>query len=208
MASNEIRVLLVEDSAEDARLVNSFLARSRRTRFSVVRADRLSGALGSLGRSEFDLVLTDLGLPDSKGLDTLGQLHEQAPRLPIVVLTGNDDEDTGVAAVRQGAQDYLVKGRFTPELLVRAARYAVERQRAEAERAALVSRLRDAETSLHTLSGLLPMCSACKKIRDDEGYWREVEDYVQAHSQAEFSHGICPQCRDQLYPRSPGSGEE
>ena len=107
--------------------------------------------------------------------------------MPIVVLTGHDDEETALEAVRQGAQDFIVKGEINDRLIVRALRYAIER-------AHLLHALREAMANLKTLHGLLPICACCKRIRDDAGYWQEVESYVGAHSQAEFSHSFCPKC--------------
>jgi DNA repair exonuclease SbcCD ATPase subunit len=76
----------------------------------------------------------------------------------------------------------------------------VERKRAEEERERLISELRDALAEVKTLSGLLPICSSCKNIRDDKGYWNQIEGYIKDHSEAEFSHSICPECTKKLYP--------
>jgi hypothetical protein len=77
---------------------------------------------------------------------------------------------------------------------------AIERQRAEAEQERLIAELREALSRVKTLSGLLPICAHCKKVRDDSGYWSALEDYLRTHSDAEFSHGICPECMELLYP--------
>jgi hypothetical protein len=76
----------------------------------------------------------------------------------------------------------------------------VDRKRAEAEREKLIAELQAALAEVKTLSGLLPICANCKKIRDDRGYWLQVERYIQEHSEAEFTHGLCPDCAQQLYP--------
>lgn len=75
-----------------------------------------------------------------------------------------------------------------------------QRHRAEAEKDALILRLRKTLNEVKTLQGIIPICASCKKIRDDQGYWHQVESYVSTHSNALFSHGICPQCADKLYP--------
>ena len=83
---------------------------------------------------------------------------------------------------------------------VKEKRMLIERRRAEGERERLILELQDALAEVRTLSGLLPICAACKKIRDDQGYWNQIEDYISRHSKATFSHGICPECAKKLYP--------
>ena len=94
-------------------------------------ADRLGAGLQSLSEGEIDIVLLDLALPDSHGIDTLSAVREAAPGVPVVVLTGLDDENAAMESLRQGAQDYLVKGKFDGVLLLRSIRYARERKRTE-----------------------------------------------------------------------------
>jgi len=125
-----IRVLLVEDNPVDARLFTELLRNAGASHPKMVRVDRLAAALDHLNRDSFDVMLLDLSLPDANGLDTLVRAHAQAPKIPIVVLTGHDDEALAIRAVRAGAQDYLVKGHVDGELLVRSIRYASERGRA------------------------------------------------------------------------------
>jgi DNA-binding response OmpR family regulator len=161
--------------------------------FQVEPAARLSEALARLERKGIDLVLMDLGLPDSQGLHTFHALRQAAPGIPVIVLSGNDDQELAIAAVRDGAQDYLVKGQIGGDLLVRAIRYALERER-------LIVELREALVHIKTLSGLLPICAGCKKIRDDKGYWSQVESYIARHSEATFTHSLCPDCMKKLYP--------
>ena len=125
-----IRVLLVEDNPGDARLLVELLRETDAGRLKLEQVVRLSTALERLSRERFDLVLLDLSLPDEQGLNTLVRAHACAPKVPIVVLTGLDDEALAIKAVRAGAQDYLVKGRVDGDLLVRSIRYATERGRA------------------------------------------------------------------------------
>jgi two-component system, cell cycle sensor histidine kinase and response regulator CckA len=125
-----IRVLLVEDNPGDARLFTELLRKAGASHLKVAHVDRLAAALDRLNRDSFDVMLLDLSLPDVSGLDTLVRAHAEAPKIPIVVLTGHDDEALAVRAVRAGAQDYLVKGHVDGELLVRSIRYASERGRA------------------------------------------------------------------------------
>ena len=124
-----IRVLLVEDNPGYARLLTELLRDAGADHLKMVHVDRLAAAIERLDRDSFDVMLLDLSLPDADGLDTLVRAHAHAPKIPIVVLTGHDDEALAVRAVRSGAQDYLVKGRVDGELLVRSIRYASERGR-------------------------------------------------------------------------------
>ncbi|MBI2170192.1 MAG: response regulator [Actinobacteria bacterium] len=143
-----ISVLLVEDNAHDVRLVADALTEAPGPPIHLDRVDRLSGAIDGLRQRATGVVLLDLNLPDSKGLDTLVVLRTHAPRTAIVVLTVNDGEE-GLKAVRAGAQDYLMKDRFDADLLARSLRYAFERQallnRLEARKA---REAREAEISM------------------------------------------------------------
>jgi signal transduction histidine kinase len=123
-----VNVLLVEDDANDARLLMMGLARAAPGRFDVVHADRLGTALEHVGTQNFDVVLLDLSLPDGNGLPTFLKLRNaDTKKTPIVVLTGLDDEAVAMQAVRNGAQDYLVKGQVNAQLVIRSIRYAIER---------------------------------------------------------------------------------
>lgn len=130
--SERVRALLVEDNPGDARLLREILPPG----FELHHVNRLDAAMAAV-REAFDVVLLDLTLPDSTGLETFHRLHALAPEVPVLVLTGLDDEEGAVRAVREGAQDWLVKGRFDGELLARAIRYAIERNRLSARLAEL-----------------------------------------------------------------------
>ena len=128
MTEKTTSVLLVEDNPGDARLIREILKESETVSFVVEHADRLETGLQRLLEHDIDVVLLDLSLPDSQGLDTLARMHKAASRAAVIVLTGLDDEKVALEAVRQGAQDYLVKGQMDNSLLVRAIRYATERK--------------------------------------------------------------------------------
>ncbi len=131
-------ILIVEDNPATARSVREMLDAARTPEragppFDVTWTTCLADALQRLSTGGVDLVLLDLSLPDSTGLDTLGRIDVQAPHVPVIVLTGTADEALAIAAVQQGAQDYVVKGQTDTGLLVRAINYAVERNRSEDE---------------------------------------------------------------------------
>ncbi len=134
------RVLLVEDSASDALLIEAALAESRSLRFTCERAERLSVALGRLREEAFDAIVTDLCLPDSEGDETLRQVLRAAGGVPVIVLTVMDDEQRGLDLLRAGARDCLVKGELGAKALGRALRQAVDRARVE-ERLRQVQRM-------------------------------------------------------------------
>ena len=125
-----LQILLVEDDLSAARLVTAALAGVPSLPSALSPVARLGKALEMLEQRAFDAILLDLSLPDASGLEALARLVAAAPTTPIVVMSGNADEETAIAAVRVGAQDYLVKGNVTPDLLARAIRYAIERQQA------------------------------------------------------------------------------
>jgi PAS domain S-box-containing protein len=147
--TNQIRVLLIEDNPGDARLIQEELSDAEpfyreNTQFWLSHTDRLSQGIECLSNETIDIIILDLGLSDSLGIDTFTKLYEHSPQVPIIVLTGFDDEKLAVKAVGEGAQDYLVKGKIDRNLLKRSICYAIERHR-------LLSKLRDYTENLEQL---------------------------------------------------------
>ncbi len=128
MGDKGLNILLIEDNPADARLIQEQLKDAKEGPFELTWTQDLASGLERLGTSQFDIILLDLGLPDSVGYNTFVKVHGQAPWIPIVVLTGLDDEEMAQRVVRGGAQDYLFKGRIESRLLGRSIRYAMERQ--------------------------------------------------------------------------------
>ena len=126
-----MRVLLIEHNEADVRVIQEQLGERQELALEVTWADRLSQGLLRLKQDQIDIVLLDLLLPDSQGLEAFRQIHAYAQDIPLVVLTALDDEAVAVQAMRLGAQDYLVKGRLSGDVLMRAIRYAIERKQAE-----------------------------------------------------------------------------
>ncbi len=132
MHNNEtIQVLLIEDSRGDVRLIREMLANVQDMHFDLHYADRLSTGLELLAQRDFDVILLDLSLPDSKGLYTFKTVQTYIPQMPIIVLTGLEDQAVATQAVEEGAQDYLFKGQVDSSMLGRAIRYAIGRKHAE-----------------------------------------------------------------------------
>jgi len=146
-AKAPLRVLLIEDNPGDARLIEFMINDAGANLFHVEHVDHLSKAFERLDSAPVGLVLSDLSLPDSRGLDTFIQLHARAPHVPIIVLSGLNDTSLAVQAVHEGAQDYLIKGQVAGQVLVRAMRYAIERKRMaeQLEQYAEELRLKNAE---------------------------------------------------------------
>lgn len=151
--TDKINVLLIEDNPGDIRLLREMLAEVKGAVFNLEVSGCLHAGLERLNSGEMDIVLLDLSLPDSDPENTLVQAHAYTEKIPIVVLTGFVDEKLAIDAIRNGAQDYLVKGEVTSELLGRSLRYAIERQRLQAELRSLS--LTDELTGLDNRRGFL-----------------------------------------------------
>ena len=150
------RILLIEDNPGDAKLIEEFLVGKKRTitgvgRFDLVHEVKLADGLKRLSEQDFDIILLDLNLPDSKGMDTFAKLHVEVPDIPTVVLTGLDDEALAVQALQVGAQDYLVKGMLDWGLLARAVHYSIERQRATQDIREYAQKLWASESRFRTI---------------------------------------------------------
>jgi PAS domain S-box-containing protein len=165
LSSNIIHALLIEDDPDDVLLLKESLAEIGMGRVKLDYTDRLSRGLIQLSGTSYDVILLDLNLPDSHGLDTLNTTIKRFPRIPVVVLSGMADEAITVEAVRRGAQDYLVKGEISGPLVMRVMRYAIERKQIEAMLRASEARYRTlVETSpngitLADLEGKIILCN-------------------------------------------------
>jgi DNA-binding NtrC family response regulator len=190
----EITVLVIEDSLDDYYLLREVLESSEEVDFKIHHVDRLERALDILNSAAIDVAIIDLSLPDSFGLDTFVSFHAQHPLIPTIIMTGFKDHEMAFKAVKKGAQDYLFKGESSSTAIIRTIRYAIERQR-------LTTELKLALEHIKQLQGLLPICSVCKNIRDDKGYWNRIDTYISEHSDVKFSHGLCPDCSKKLYPQ-------
>ena len=146
MTEKAMRVLVVEDNAGDARLLREMFEKERPGAFVVTHLSRMSEAVIHLAKGEADIVLLDLGLPDAYGLESVRRAHAAAPRIPLIVLTSLDDEALAAEAMKEGAQDYLIKGQIENRALPRALRHAIDRHRIQEETAYIAQH--DAVTNL------------------------------------------------------------
>lgn len=187
-----IIILILEDSREDFFLLQEMLSSSEEIEAEILHANRLQEAMETARDHQVDVAVIDLNLPDSSGLDTFLTFHEEHSFLPTIILSGAKDNDIAYEAVSKGAQDYLFKGEPSDTAVIRTIRYAIERQR-------LMKELKSAQDQVKQLHGLLPICAICKNIRDDQGYWNRIESYISEHSEAQFTHSLCPDCAKKHY---------
>ncbi len=207
MGNPPLRLLLVEDEpAHAAAIQHAFETGEAATQIEVART--LEEFRRHSAAQPPDLALLDLNLPDGKAVDVLTNPPEAGP-FPIIVMTSYGSEQLAVQAIKSGALDYVVKSPEAfadmPHTVVRALRewaLLVERREAVAAQKQLIADLEDALSKVKTLTGLLPICSGCNKIRDDHGYWSQVEGYIQEHTDAQFTHGLCPDCIRKYFPES------
>ncbi|MBF0508233.1 MAG: PAS domain S-box protein [Deltaproteobacteria bacterium] len=148
MVAKKIRVLMVEDNPADTLLIRDMLFKVALVTYDIKTVGRLSDALEMLSSVIFDATLLDMSLPDSTGLETLAKIHQLSGQTAIVVLTGTDDEEMACEAVRQGAQDYLIKGEIDANLLSRSIRYAVERRQTEERCRALAAIIESSDDAI------------------------------------------------------------
>lgn len=196
IAQKPLRVLIADDQESNTELI-----RRQLEKVGHVVIGRASNGLQAITLTESlqpDVVLMDIEMPEMDGLEATRQIQEKFPR-PVVLLTAHDDPEMIRRAGQVGAGAYLLKPPRTDEMertmIIAVARFAdlMELRRLNAE-------LHVALDNVKVLSGLLPICANCKKIRNDKGYWEAVEGYITDHTEVRFSHSICPACIDKLYP--------
>lgn len=192
-----MRVLIAEDDAVSRRVLETMLVKWG---FEVVVAHDGKQAWEALQQLDApQLAVLDWMMPEMDGIEVCRYVRglERSRRMYIILLTAKGRKEDIVAGLQAGADDYLTKP-FDKEELRARLNAGVRILQLQAE---LADRVRDLETALASvklLQGMLPICCYCKKIRDDGNYWQQVEQYVAEHSQAQFSHGICPDCFDRV----------
>jgi DNA-binding NtrC family response regulator len=159
---------------------------------TVSAANGMEG-LALMRENPVNLALIDIGLPDISGVEVLIRIKADYPSTEVIILTGNATLDSAIEAANRGAFSYLIKP-YDIEQLTLNIRRAVEKRQAEEDRERLILELKEALSKVKQLEGIIPICSYCKKIRDDKESWQQMESYITEHSEALFSHGICPEC--------------
>lgn len=175
--ARRIRALLVEDNPGDARLIEVMLGEADGDSFELRHVDRLEDAFRELDSDTIDVVLSDLSLPDSHGLDTFLRLHSHSPHVPIIVLSGLNDTTVALNAVHEGAQDYLIKGEVDGQLLSRSMRYAIERKRMSEQLHRYAAELREKNAQLES----------------DFNMAREIQQIFLPDQYPTFPHSVAPE---------------
>jgi len=192
------QILLVEDEPGIRGVVRLMLQSAN---YRIVEADTAARAEIEARTHRPDLLIVDLGLPDGDGLDVIRRVRAWSP-VPIIVLSARTMEEQKVAALDAGADDYVVKP-FDPEELRARVHVGIRVLNLQERLAERVVELQDALSRVKQLHGLLPICSYCKRIRTDDNYWHQVDRYIVEHSDAEFTHGICPTCYETVLAEFP-----
>ncbi len=194
-----MRILIAEDEFTSRSILTAILTKQGHTVAATVNGAEAWEAMKQTDAPR--LAVLDWMMPEMDGIEVCRRIRSVKTDQPpyLLMLTTKGFKVDIVEGLKAGADDYLSKPYDTAELL---ARIEVGRRMLEmqARLNQKIGELREALDHIRTLQGILPICSFCKKIRDDQGYWRQVEVYVRDHSNADFSHGICPDCRKQHYP--------
>lgn len=190
-------IMIVEDEALVALKIKNDLLKMGHIVIGIYASGE--DALASIGQSAPDLVLMDIQLQGKiSGIET-ADIFLKEHDIPVIFLTAHSDEDTIRKAMATAPYGYLLKPVENQELHV-TIEVALHKHRIDKEKDQLARELKHALEEVKTLKGLIPICASCKKIRDDEGFWNQLETYISKHSDAKFTHGICPDCIKKLYP--------
>jgi sigma-B regulation protein RsbU (phosphoserine phosphatase) len=207
-----VSILIVDDSPDQQTLLRSILRKAGHD--DVLSADSAKSAsmllnLGGEATShKIDLILMDILMPEQDGVETCRQIKRCAhlQDVPVIMVTAKNDLSNLKEAFSAGAMDYISKPVNSVELLARVSSALLlkqemdRRKNREFELRRSNEELQKALKEVKVLRGLIPICASCKKIRNDGGFWQQLEEYLGEHSEAEFSHGLCQPCIKKLYP--------
>jgi phosphoserine phosphatase RsbU/P len=204
-------ILIVDDIGKNIQVLASILNNEK---YAISFATDGRQALEMIESEDYDLILLDVMMPDIDGFEVCRKIKKMKGKkdVPIIFLTAKTQQQDIAEGFEIGAVDYIVKPFHAGELKARVATH-LQLKRAKdriteqnrllknknQELEHLNKALSDSLDTIKTLEGILPICCICKKIRDDKGYWEQIEAYISDHSEAQFSHGICPECMEKHY---------
>lgn len=196
--ANVSNIVVVDDNPDNLRLLAGLLSEND---YKVRLTSNGNHALVTIQKEAPDLILLDIMMPGMDGFEVCRQLKddEQTASIPIIFISALDETMDKVKAFSMGGVDYITKPFKAEEVLARIKTHLTLRflqLQLEKKNAAL----QEAMDEIKILRGVLPICASCKKIRNDAGYWEQIEVYIRDHSEADFSHGICEECALKLYP--------
>ena len=197
MENKKQTILIVDDEPGNIEILSETLGDSHEILFAVSGKEALEIATREIP----DMIILDIIMPVMSGYEVLQNLKQDPflKGIPVVFITALDQEDQETKGLTLGAVDYISKP-FNTTIVKLRVKTQLE---LKLQRDVLIQTneaLLEALAKIKTLSGLLPICASCKKIRDDQGYWTQLEYYISEHSEAEFTHGCCPECMKKLYP--------
>ena len=181
--TNKDIVFIIDDNPSNIKVLGNLLEEKG---YEPVVFLNAKTAIDSIRNKKPEIILLDIMMPEMDGYEMCKILKNDPSlkNIPVIFLTGKTETTDLVKGFELGAADYVTKPFESAELLARIKTHIG---------------FKKAREEIKTLNGLLPICSNCKKIRDDKGYWNQIEEYIQRHSEAKFSHGLCPECSDKLY---------
>jgi len=197
MSEKKQNILIVDDTPANIQILDETLKDEYEIYFALNGKDALQNAAAMIP----DLILLDIMMPEMDGYEVCRTLKNNSllKDIPVIFITALDQADHETKGLELGAVDYITKP-FNPAIVRLRVKNQLELKKHRDGLALRNAELQEALAKIKTLSGLLPICASCKKIRDDKGYWNRIETYISDHSEAEFSHSICPECTKKLYP--------
>lgn len=192
-----MKILIAEDDPVSRRILEETLLDWG---YEVSVAPDGAAAWDALRRADApSLAILDIMMPEMDGLEVCRSVRQLSAALPpyLILLTAMNSKEDVVKGIRAGANDYLTKPFHRDELKVRVG-VGVQMLELQSKLAERVRELEEALSQINRMQGLLPICSYCKKIRDDHNYWQKVETYIGERSQVQFSHGVCPTCYEDV----------
>ena len=206
-----IRILLVEDNDADVEMIRESL-RQGGLSFILRHAANETVFAHELQAHAMDVILCDHSFPAFDGFKALELARMHHPEVPFIFVTGALGEDVAIASFKNGATDYILKSRLPqlPHAIERALRELDDRaarKQLERDRDQLIHELKETLALIKPLTGLLPVCAVCKRIRDHQQGWQPMEAYLQTHSDVALTHELCPECETKISPALLGRGQ-